>query len=129
MATNNFFRSFNTLKHNKNFSDEPPKVPELRKYTKDVPTFIPEHLVDKYNKSRTTLLNSYKKYYDSRRTILYTDFVDFSSSNKTRQNPSITVKNQPNPTPTICKAINMNGKKCTCKAIANGVCGRHAKKK
>ena len=129
MAANNFFRSFNTLKHNKNFSNEPPKVPEHRKYPKDIPTFIPENLVDKYNASRTKLLNSYKNYYDSRRTILYTDFVDFSASNKTRQKPSNPVKTQPTPTPTICKAINMNGKKCKCNAISNGVCGRHAKKK
>lgn len=73
--------------------------------------------MDSYNKklalSAQKLRDSYAFIHANRRRVMFISSVEQNNcSNKV----------------TICKAFNMNGSQCTCKAKSNGLCGRHLKK-
>lgn len=74
----------------------------------------------KYNLevSAQKLRDAYSFIHANRRRVIFLDHK--SLSNKTVEKTVQPI--------IICKAINMNGSPCSCKAKSNGLCGRHLKK-
>lgn len=78
-----------------------------------------ENYQQKLLRTQKLLRESYERYHKHRPKILIIN----------HHSPPPPLNSVVNDSPVIlCKAINMNGTKCSCKAKFNGVCGRHAKK-